>query len=202
MDVTGSSAVRRAVDGWSRDVGGGAPCNVLQEAGATGCTISGAGPTCVALCESREAGEAVAVAMEKTFKDAGNLVRLLSTRPLQRPHRADALCLWTAGVRLDTSEPTRPTGLSHCMTTPTMIDSIVAGERARPGFRIVPICAPSVSSLDHVTVSLHGIVSWNHCTYCYCIHATAMPMNVFRRANGQRSMLMGKGTRSHPRNWR
>ena len=42
-------------------------------AGAYGCTISGAGPTCVAVVESEEAGAAVAAAMAAAFKEHGGL---------------------------------------------------------------------------------------------------------------------------------
>lgn len=44
------------------------PCS-----GAHGCTISGAGPTCVAVVSSPETGKQVADAMVKAFEDHGNL---------------------------------------------------------------------------------------------------------------------------------
>lgn len=42
-------------------------------AGAYGCTISGAGPTSVAIVDSLEAGEKVKEAMCKAFVDSGKL---------------------------------------------------------------------------------------------------------------------------------
>ena len=42
-------------------------------AGAHGCTISGAGPTCVAVVESEAAGREVAAAMAAAFKADGGL---------------------------------------------------------------------------------------------------------------------------------
>jgi homoserine kinase len=44
-----------------------------RAAGAYGCTISGAGPTVVAVVESREAGADVSKAMSQAFLEAGNL---------------------------------------------------------------------------------------------------------------------------------
>lgn len=48
-------------------------CNLSQLlcAGAYGCTISGAGPTCVAVVDSPEAGSSVALAMSDAFELAG-----------------------------------------------------------------------------------------------------------------------------------
>ena len=43
------------------------------EAGALGCTISGAGPTAVAVVESKEDGRAVLAAMKEAFTNEGNL---------------------------------------------------------------------------------------------------------------------------------
>lgn len=44
-----------------------------KAAGAFGCTISGAGPTCVAVTNNRATGEAVAAAMAAAFKQDGGL---------------------------------------------------------------------------------------------------------------------------------
>ena len=43
----------------------------LLLAGAFGCTISGAGPTCVAVVDSPEAGSSVTLAMSDAFELAG-----------------------------------------------------------------------------------------------------------------------------------
>ena len=40
-------------------------------AGAYGCTISGAGPTCVAIVSDPQVGTVVAAAMEGAFREAG-----------------------------------------------------------------------------------------------------------------------------------
>jgi hypothetical protein len=44
-----------------------------KAAGAFGCTISGAGPTCVAVTNTRATGEAVAAAMAEAFHKDGGL---------------------------------------------------------------------------------------------------------------------------------
>ena len=62
-------------------------------AGAYGCTISGAGPTCVAVVESATVGPQVAKAMEAAFRESGELavnfsqvvnVDLTGARPAER----------------------------------------------------------------------------------------------------------------------
>lgn len=53
------------------------PCSAVKAAakaaGAFGCTISGAGPTCVAVTNNRATGEAAAAAMAAAFKQDGGL---------------------------------------------------------------------------------------------------------------------------------
>ena len=44
-----------------------------KAAGAYGCTISGAGPTAVAIVDDLEVGQRVAAAMSEAFKTHGNL---------------------------------------------------------------------------------------------------------------------------------
>lgn len=44
-----------------------------KQAGAYGCTISGAGPTAVAITDTEEKGKAVAAAMVNAFNVHGNL---------------------------------------------------------------------------------------------------------------------------------
>jgi homoserine kinase len=44
-----------------------------KEAGAFGCTISGAGPTAVAVVENEQVGQRVMEAMQTAFKSSGNL---------------------------------------------------------------------------------------------------------------------------------
>lgn len=41
--------------------------------GAFGCTISGAGPTIVAICDDAEKGKKIAKAMMAAFKESGKL---------------------------------------------------------------------------------------------------------------------------------
>ena len=53
--------------------GFGAVKAAAAAAGALGCTISGAGPTCVAIVESAEVGEKVAAAMGAAFEKEGGL---------------------------------------------------------------------------------------------------------------------------------
>lgn len=45
----------------------------LLTAGAYGCTISGAGPTCVAVTDGKEQGERIAEAMVHAFRESGPL---------------------------------------------------------------------------------------------------------------------------------
>ena len=45
----------------------------LLPAGAYGCTISGAGPTCVAVTDGRQQGERIAEAMVHAFRESGPL---------------------------------------------------------------------------------------------------------------------------------
>ena len=42
-------------------------------AGAYGCTISGAGPTCVAVTDGKAQGERIAEAMVRAFRESGPL---------------------------------------------------------------------------------------------------------------------------------
>lgn len=46
---------------------------MLLAAGAYGCTISGAGPTCVAVTDGKEQGERIAQAMVQAFRESGPL---------------------------------------------------------------------------------------------------------------------------------
>jgi homoserine kinase len=60
-----------------RLIEGAAPSSAVKQAakaaGAFGCTISGAGPTCVAVVENEAAGAAVAAAMADAFRSVGKL---------------------------------------------------------------------------------------------------------------------------------
>ena len=49
------------------------PRNPITDTGAYGCTISGAGPTCVAVVKSPSDGERVADAMVQAFVKEGKL---------------------------------------------------------------------------------------------------------------------------------
>ena len=46
---------------------------LLGHAGAYGCTISGAGPTCVAVTDDPQKGERIAAAMVQAFVSSGKL---------------------------------------------------------------------------------------------------------------------------------
>lgn len=82
---TGSSA-----QGWVAHRGflARAPASPQMKEGAFGCTISGAGPTIVALCDSAEKGKTIAKAMMKAFKESGKLeVRLGPARGVEGERR-------------------------------------------------------------------------------------------------------------------
>ena len=49
------------------------PIRLVVFAGAYGCTISGAGPTAVAIVDSLETGQRVMEAMSRAFKTGGGL---------------------------------------------------------------------------------------------------------------------------------
>lgn len=55
-----------------------------KAAGAYGCTISGAGPTAVAVTDSAAKAEAIGAEMVKAFREQGKLQAVATVAPLNR----------------------------------------------------------------------------------------------------------------------